>query len=108
MKKINDNTKVRVRVPKKLYESIKKRLQENEMEMPSETEVKTEESSEVNEAAMPPEVTQAIQQIADFVKDNYGMLGTAIAMITGAKKLAGSIKKSGTDVSGITGAEHGE
>jgi hypothetical protein len=102
--KINDSTKVKVRVPKHLYETIKKKLRENEEV--GET-VTTEAGPEVNEASLPPEIMQAIAQVADFVKDNYGFLGTAVAMIAGAKALAGKIKKDKTDISGITGAEHG-
>ena len=107
MKKINDNTVVRVRVPKKLYEAIQKRLKEGDNMSPS-TSVTSSNTSdlstEVNEGSIPPEVQEAIQQVATFIKDNWGMLGTAIAMIAGAKAGAKAITKSGTNIDAITGA----
>jgi hypothetical protein len=112
MKKINDNTVVRVRVPKKLYEAIQKKMKLKEGDdMSPSTSVTASNTSdlstgEVTEGSIPPDVQEAIQQVATFVKDNWGMLGTAIAMIAGAKAAASKITKDKTNIDAITGANH--
>ena len=91
MKKMNDKTVVRVRVPKHLYEAIQDKLALKENEMP---------------------VEESMQDIVQYLSDpevlkTLGVVATALGITGGAKALADKIKNSGTDISGITGAQHG-
>lgn len=88
---MNDNTVVRVRVPKHLYEAIQKKLALKE----------TEEN-----------VQESMQDIVQYLSDpevlkTLGVVATALGITGGAKALADKIKSSGTDISSITGAQHG-
>lgn len=91
MKKMNDKTVVRVRVPKHLYEAIQAKLALKENKEP---------------------VKENIQDIVQYLSDpevykTLGVVATALGITGGAKVLADKIKKSSTDISGITGAQHG-
>jgi uncharacterized protein YjgD (DUF1641 family) len=55
---------------------------------------------------------EGMQDIVQFLSDpevykTLGVVATALGITGGAKVLADKIKKSGADISGITGAEHG-
>jgi hypothetical protein len=144
MKKINDNTVVRVRVPKHLYEAIQAKLalRENyeEMEEAKEEEkpkyagVKMSKKDAMNkigkgktntvkgkkaqdfkpvhanegEEVMSESLQDLIQSLSDpQVYKTLGLVATSIGLAGGGKALADMIKRSGADISGTTGAAHG-
>lgn len=152
MKKITDDTLVKVKVPRHLYESIKSKMALKEAEDIAEKKEKEADEKEekpkyagtkMSKSAAMDKVGRSrtktvkgdmakayqpvhsriykeeehiqedmsVQAIIDAVKtlspSDVGMVLTALASVLGAKKLAGGIKKSGSDISGITGAQHG-
>lgn len=153
MKKITDDTLVKVKVPRHLYESIKSKMALKEAEDIAEKKEKEADEKEekpkyagtkMSKSAVMDKVGRSrtktirgdmakayqpvhsrvhkegdesihedmsVQAIIDAIKtlnpSDVGMVLTALASVLGASKLAGGIKKSGSDISGITGAQHG-
>ena len=148
MKKITDDTLVKVKVPRHLYESLMSKIALREAEDISEKKDEKEKKSEyagtkmskgdamnkigrsktntvrgdkakaytpvhamAKEGEEPIHEDMSVQAIVDAIKtlnpSDVGMVLTALASVLGAGKLAGGIKKSGSDISGITGAQHG-
>ena len=148
MKKINDNTVVRVRVPKHLYEAIQAKLalRENYEEMEETKEEKpkyagvnmstkdamnkigkgktntvkgsraanfiaphqAKAATNEGEEAMNENLQDFIQILSDpQVYKTLGVVATSIGLAGGGKALADMIKRSGADISGTTGAAHG-
>ena len=138
---INDNTIVKVRVPKYLYEAIQKKLalkeaEDKKAEEPKKSEYagmkmsKSDVLSKVGKGKQSRKITgdkakayQPIhsrvykegenleESIVDLLQSvdmqTLGMIATALGITGGAAALANMIKKEKSDISGITGAEHG-
>ena len=107
-KTINDNTVVRVRVPRKLYEAIQERMKQEETKKMEEAEEMEENYGMEEEGALnETDVHSLIQSLESIATSTPGMVGILTAMVASAKMLADKIKKQGADVSGSTGAGHG-
>lgn len=92
MKKITDDTLVKIKVPRKLYESMKKKmaLKEN-----YEEGMKPKEEGKIEESLM--------DILASANMETLGMIATALGITGGAAKLASMIKQSGSQPGGSTG-----
>lgn len=101
MRKITDNTIVKVKVPKHLYEAVKARMAKvEEMKHTKEEGYmhggKKEEGMHKmqDEAAINEDLSNMIQQIVQNVDpETLGMIATALGVTGGAAKLANMIKK---------------
>jgi hypothetical protein len=148
MKKINDNTIVKVKVPRHLYEAVKARITmlenakveeaKEDDEKPKYAGAKMSKTDVLNEVGkskqntklkgakasayqpvhsrvykegeemMSESLQDLIQSLSDpQVYKTLGLVATSIGLVGGGKALADMIKKSSSDISGITGAAHG-
>lgn len=102
MKKINDNTVVKVRVPKHLYEAVKARMAEVEGMKHGKKEEGMHKMQD--EAAINEDLSNVIQQIVQNVDpETLGMIATALGITGGAAKLAKMINKEKGQPGGSTG-----
>lgn len=103
-KTINDNTVVRVKVPKKLYEAIQERMKHEEAKKMEEADEMEENYGMEEEGALnETDVHSLVQQIEQILTSTPAMVGAFSALVLAAKKLAGGIKKQDADISGSTG-----
>ena len=108
MKKITDNTLVKVKVPKHLYEAIQKKLalkEEEEMKK-SHTEMKKPEMHKGGEEGLNEDM-DIINALKNVDIETVMMILTAGGVTGLAKFISDKIKSGGSNISGITGAEHG-
>jgi len=104
MKRITDDTIVKVKVPKHLYESIMKRMalkeakemKGKEKESHKKKHEKLKEEQQIEESAL--------MDVVNFVKDNWEMISVAGGLPALAAWLSNAIKKQGGQPGGSTGA----